>query len=77
MISINIQQSPPQTVADERQDEELAVEVEHKLVLDDENSSQLLLESRPQIDVKGTKPAKPKRPKVREIKQEAQTGKLL
>lgn len=79
MISINIQPSPSpsQLAADRRQSEELAVEVQQKLVLEDENSSQLRGESGPQIDVKETKPAKPKRIKVREIKQEAQTGELL
>ena len=81
MISINIQPSPSpspsQLAADIRQSEELAVEVQQKLVLDYENSSQLRGESGPQVDVKETKPAKPKRIKVREIKQEAQTGEPL
>ena len=78
MISINIQPSPPQSAeAREGQAETLGLEVKHNPILDDENSSQI----RPPVEqqqqeVKETKPAKAKRPKVREIKQEAQTGKL-
>ena len=77
MISINIQPSPSPLAADERQSEELAVEVQQKLVLEDENSSQLRGECGPPMNVKETKPTKPKRIKVREIKQEAQTGERL
>jgi hypothetical protein len=78
MISINIQPTPPKPAGtDERLVEELAVEVQQHLVLDDENSSQIRVDAGQQVEVKETKPAKPRRVKVREIKQEAQTGKLI
>ena len=77
MISINIQPSPPQSAeAQEGQAEELGLEVKHNPVLDDENSNQIRPPAEQQQEVKETKPAKAKRLKVREIKQEAQTGKL-
>jgi hypothetical protein len=77
MISINIQPSPPQSAeAREGQAEELGLEVKHNSILDDENSSQIGSLAEQQPDVKETKPAKTKRLKVREIKQETQTGKL-
>ena len=77
MISINIQPSPPQSAeAQEGQAGTLGLEVKHNSILDDENSSQIRPLTEQQQEVKETKPAKAKRPKVREIKQEAQTGKL-
>jgi hypothetical protein len=77
MISINIQPSPPQSAeAQEGQAEELGLEVKHNPILDDENSSQIQPLAEQQPEVKETKPAKNKRLKVREIKQETQTGKL-
>jgi hypothetical protein len=76
-ISINIQPSPPQSAkAQEEQAEELGLDVRHNTILDGENSSQIRpLAQQQQLEVKDTKPAKTKRLKVREIKQEAQTGK--
>ena len=75
MISINIQPSPPQSA--EGQAKALGLEVKHNPILDDENSSsQIRPLAEQQQEVKETKPAKAKRLKVREIKQEAQTGKL-
>ena len=74
-MSINIRPSPPQAAqVDRSQAEELGAEVLQKPVLDDENSCQPRLEAGPQIGVKETKPARLKRTKVREIKQQAQTG---
>ena len=77
MISINIQPSPPQSAeAQDGQAGALGLEVKHNSILDDENSSQIRPLTEQQQEVKETKPAKAKRLKVREIKQEAQTGKL-
>jgi checkpoint serine/threonine-protein kinase len=72
MMSGNVQPSPPKPrAANDAQVEELGVDIQQNLTLDNENSSQI----RPTA-VKETKPAKPRRIKVREIKQEAQTGQL-
>jgi checkpoint serine/threonine-protein kinase len=77
MISINIQPSPPQSAeAQEGQAEKLGLEVKYNPILDDENSSRIRPLAEQQLEVKETKPAKAKRLKVREIKQETQTGKL-
>jgi checkpoint serine/threonine-protein kinase len=70
MISGNVQPSPPKpSAANDAPVEELGVDVQQNGSVDDENASQI----RPTA-VKETKPAKPRRVKVREIKQEAQTG---
>jgi hypothetical protein len=77
MISINIQPSPQKSAAaNKTQVEELGVEMQQRLVLSDENSSQIREDTGQQTEVKEAKPARPRRVKVREIKQEAQTGQL-
>ena len=77
-ISINIQPSPSVTVTprDSQVTEDLSQEVQQKLVINDENSSQLQMSDEQHAEIKETKPAKAKRIKIREIKQEAQTGML-
>ncbi len=77
-ISINIQQSP--SVAAQARSfqitEELSQELQKKLAIGDENSSQLRISDGQQAEIKETKSAKPKKIKIREIKQEAQTGRF-
>ena len=76
-ISSNIQPSPSVRASQSKEQdvESVTEQVREKLVLTDENSSVLPDSSSQQIDVKETKPPKQRRIKVREIKQEAQTGK--
>lgn len=78
MISINIQPSPVKGEVDTRKEiEELSHDVDRKLILDNENSSDLGASAGKQAEAKDTKVTKPKRIKIREVKQEVQTGKYL
>ena len=71
VISGNVQSSPPKpSGAKEAPVEESGVDTRQNLGLEGENSSQIQ-----PTEAKETKPTKPRRVKVREIKQEAQTGK--
>lgn len=74
---ISSQPSPAQSAAaHEKQVDELGLQVHQHLVLDEENSSQLQ-DVGQQLEAKKAKSTKARRVKVREIKQEAQTGELI